>query len=193
MLQTGEVVDPLMRRMSMNNLNKGSIVVVLVVVIALLGGVLAGFVIFPLVSSDGRTAAALGASVPSSHEPVANKEAVQQPGIMYPLKERVVNLGDTNGLRYLKIEVVLEFEVPDAKGLKGEAYKKRQDDFIREMSSRRPIMDDIVTMILAGKTSASLSTVEGKEQLREELKNKLAEATGEHKLINVYLTQFIIQ
>lgn len=123
----------------------------------------------------------------------AGKEEDLGPGMMYLMKERVINLADPGTFRYIKCEVVLEFDMPEARNLKGEAYKKRQEEFSQELASRRPKLDDILTMTLGSKTAASLSTSEGKEQLREELKAKMAEAAGEHKLVNVYFTQFIIQ
>lgn len=177
----------------MKNVSKSHIIIVLVVAIALLGGTLAGFFVLPMLSPTGGAATAYGASARPSPEAAHPKEAISEPGVMYQMKERVVTLGDAGALHYLKIEIVLEFDVPDAKGLKGEAYKKRQEELVKEMASRRPIMDDLITTILAGKTSTSLANVEGKEKLREELKIKLGEVVGEHKLLNVYFTQFIIQ
>lgn len=177
----------------MKHLSKGNIIVILIAAVALLGGTLAGFFVLPVISPTGGAATAFGAGVRSTPEPVPTKEATPSPGMMYPMKERIVTLGDQDALHYLKIELVLEFDVPDAKGLKGDAYKKRQDDFIKEMANRLPIMDDTITTVLAAKTSTGLSSVQGKEQLRQELKTKLGEAAGQYKLLNVYFTQFIIQ
>ncbi|MDA8187411.1 MAG: flagellar basal body-associated FliL family protein [Dehalococcoidales bacterium] len=168
----------------MKKLFSGKMVIVLVAIVALLGGASAGLFILPQFSP---------AAARSTSEPAHAKESAPEPGMMFPLKERVVNLADPGAYHYLKIEIILEFEDPDAKGLKGEAYKKRQDEFAKEMTSRRPIMDDIVTTTLAGKTSAALSSAEGKEKLREELKTKLGQVAGEHKLLNVYFTQLLIQ
>jgi flagellar protein FliL len=117
-----------------------------------------------------------------------------QPGMMYDLSERVFNLGDPGGMRYAKIQIVIEFERPKAAvGLKGEALKKAEETFAVDMSGRRPMMDDILTTVIGNKTSVELSTPEGKEKLRQELMTQLADVSGEDELLSVYFTQFIIQ
>ena len=151
------------------------------------------FFVLPLLSGADGIAGALATDSHSASQEKPIGEKSHEPGMMYAMKERVVNLGNASGLHYLKLELVLEFDVPGASGLKGEAYKKAQDEFAKEMASRRPIMDDIVTTVLAGQTVASLSNLEGKEALREELRNRFSQVTGEHKLMNVYFIQFIIQ
>jgi len=161
--------------------------IMVLVVVALAAGAAVGFLVLPMVST-GNAANATGGARPSE---TAKSEANHEPGMMYPIKERVVNLADPG--RYLKIEIALEFELAEAKELKGEAYKKKQDEFAKEMTSRRPIIDDIITTVLADKTSSNLLVPEGKNKLREELKDKIGEVGGEHELLNVYFTQFIIQ
>lgn len=177
----------------MKRLRSGKLIIVLVVALALLGGVATYLFGLPLIVPSGSLASTLGANGSPSPSATSTREATLEPGMMYAMKERIVNLADSTGFHYLKIELVLEFELPDVKGLKGEAYKKRQDEFVKEMASRRPIMEDIVTTILAGKTSLALSSAEGKEKLREELTDRLGHVSGEHRLLNVYFTQFIIQ
>ncbi len=143
-----------------------------------------------VVSADAHSP--VGGS-PTREPEHGSKDATPEPGLMYPLKERIVNLADTGGFHYLKTAVVLEFDLPDARNLKGEAYKKRQEEFGKDLSSRQPKLDDILTTILGTRTAALLNTAEGKEKLREELKTRFAEVVREHKLVNVYFTQFIIQ
>ena len=112
---------------------------------------------------------------------------------MYSMKERIVNLADQGGFHYLKSAVVLEFDLPDARNLKAEAYKKRQETFASELGSIQPKLDDILTTTLGSKAAAVLNTPAGKESLRQELKAEFSEVVGEFKLVNVYFTQFIIQ
>ncbi|MCL5961053.1 MAG: flagellar basal body-associated FliL family protein [Chloroflexi bacterium] len=164
-----------------------------IAVIAILGGAAAAFFYMPALSS----AIGLGSVQGAGEHPVADtqyaKEKSPEPGMMYPMKERVINLADPGGFRYIKIQIVLEYDLPEARGLAGDAYKKHQDELIKSMASRSPILDDVVTTVLAGKTAASLASAEGKEKLREELKSKLGEVAKDPKLQNAYFTEFIIQ
>ncbi|MCL5025288.1 MAG: flagellar basal body-associated FliL family protein [Chloroflexi bacterium] len=171
----------------------GKMIIVIVLVVALLGGGVGGLYLIQRFSLLGGTASAQEAGTPSAAESGQAKAASPGPGMMLPMKERVINLADSGGFQYVKIELALEFDLPDARNLKGDAYKKRQDEFIKEMASRRPVMEDIITMSLSSKTSDMLIKAEGKQQLRDELKSKLSGVVGEHKLTNVYFTQFIIQ
>jgi flagellar FliL protein len=138
------------------------------------------------VSAFGFGTGAASQKTPASPTPAG-------PGIMYQMDDRIVNLIDASGLRYLKIGLTLEFDLPDARGLTGDAYKARQDQLAKDIASRLPIMDDAVTTILASKSWTSISSPGGKESLREELRAKLGDITGDYKLVNVYFTQFVIQ
>lgn len=116
-------------------------------------------------------------------------------GLMYSTKERVVNLADTGGFRYLKTEIVLELELPakEAENLKGEAYKKRQEELAKEMAPLAPVIDDAITTVLTTKRSTELLTEAGKAALRDELRERLGPIFHEHPLKGIYLAQFIIQ
>ena len=115
---------------------------------------------------------------------------------MYVTSERVVNLADRGTMRYLKAQVVLEFAPSGDQGkgtLDPEAYKKKQEELRKELAGRAPIIEDQITTTLSSKSSAELLTADGKARLKQELREKLGEAAGEKKLLNVYLTQLIIQ
>lgn len=125
--------------------------------------------------------------------------AVENPansvGVMYPLKERVVNLADPGILRYLKISVVLEFEPRDRSfyQLKGEARSKREAEIVKELGYRHPILADLLTSILTSKTSAQLMSPDGKERLKQEILEQVNRVTGEDRVIAVHFTDFIVQ
>jgi len=176
----------------MGRLKSKLVLVIVIAIVALGAGVVTGPVLLsalPLVDKAGGFASA-EANPPQA---ASAREPAPEPGLMYPMQERVISIGESAGLHYVKIGIVLEFDVPDARGLKGEAYKKRQDEFIKEMANRLPIMEDIVTSVLGTKTPASLSSEDGRESLRDEIKTRIGGVTGERKLLNVYFTQFIIQ
>jgi flagellar FliL protein len=157
--------------------------------------VLPRFISAPLQITVGVAGASgmAGEPFPPSSTPTPEGRPV---GLMYTTKERVVNLADAGGYRYLKIQVVLEFALPEkeAKSLKGAAYTKKQEEFTNEMSARRgPIIEDIIGTVTGSKTAAAISTTEGKDNLKQELIKRLNEVTGEDHVTNVYFTQFLVQ
>ena len=56
-----------------------------------------------------------------------------------------------------------------------------------------PKVRDAVIRILSSKSSADILTAEGKEKLREEIKNSVNESLGAEDVTQVYFTEFIIQ
>lgn len=177
----------------MKKLFRGKMMILLIVMVAFGGGGGGAIFVLPKLTHSNPLASVLGSSSNPSPEATPTEPAGHKQGMMYAMADRVVNLGDAGGYRYLKIGLTLEFEMPGGKELKGEAYTKSQTTFAAEIAPIRPVMDDIVTTVLASKTSADLSSVDGKERLRQELKSKFEDVTGEQKLLSVYFTQFIIQ
>ncbi len=126
--------------------------------------------------------------------------------VMYPTKERVVNLADRDTPRFLKVQVTLEFidrgmkEPP-----KGEAVKAQQEHFAADMSGYTAIIEDTMTMVLSSKTATQLLDPQGKDILKKELMDRLnkslfpetpldAAPDREHeRVVAVYFPTFIIQ
>lgn len=121
----------------------------------------------------------------------------QQPerGIPVSLGERVVNLADPGGFRYLKAEVVVELAVEgvDPEKLSPEELKHEQEALSAEFQPWQPQIQDVLTMVLTSKTVADVSTPEGKEALKQELKDRLQPLFHDHEIKAVYLAQFVIQ
>ena len=122
--------------------------------------------------------------------------------IMEPMRERIVNLADSNSMRYLKTTLVLEMVDFDSKETpKGEEYTKRQAEMKKEMAGSLPLIDDEVTSILTAKTSAELMTPDGKAKLRDEIKARINKAfervfhdpKERPEVLSVYFSDFIIQ
>ncbi|HLH25554.1 MAG TPA: flagellar basal body-associated FliL family protein [Chloroflexota bacterium] len=116
-------------------------------------------------------------------------------GIGYVTKERVVNLADPGAMRYLKTTVVIELASSAKKGPapKGEEYKKAQDELAKELKGKAAIVDDTINTLLGSKTSAELTRPDGREHLKDELKERLQEPLDEYKILAIYFTDFIIQ
>ena len=127
-------------------------------------------------------------------------------GVMYPLDPKVVNLADPGGLRYLQAGIVLEFhptvkeyyqakmssEPAAAHG--GESETAELTDPLKEaIDTIRPVIDDMVTTVLSSKTFSEISTIEGKQALKQELIARLNAALGYQGVINIYFTEFVVQ
>lgn len=115
-------------------------------------------------------------------------------GPIYTMKERILNLRGGDSLRYLKVCVALEFESKENLGhLKPEEYKKKQDELNLAIAPKVPLLNDAITTIVTTKDANELSTLEGKERLREELKEKFNTFMAEPKVARVYFTEFVMQ
>jgi len=123
---------------------------------------------------------------PLAHDPI---------GVMYPTRERIVNLADTGILRYLKTTIVLEvFDPENPNGhAKGEEHKKGKEELPKDLRAKSPVIEDKITAILSAKTASELMTTEGKQRLKEEIKSELNKALHEERILAVYFTDFIIQ
>ncbi|MEZ4520597.1 MAG: flagellar basal body-associated FliL family protein [Thermomicrobiales bacterium] len=167
-----------------------------------------GMVAVPVVTIAGTIAALLyvvpmvtGQSVlsggASANAPVVETVVVEMPekGITYSAGERVVNLADAGGFRYLKTEIVLEIIVEDANPdeLRGEALAAAREELKMEIEPLEPEIQDVITLLLSSKNVAEVSTPEGKSGLKAELLDALGEVIGEERLLDLYFTQFVIQ
>ena len=94
----------------------------------------------------------------------------------YKMEPFLVNLADPGRLRYLKVTLHVETNQ------KGEEFQKRL-----------PQSRDSVLTLLSSKKSRDLMTSEGKNDLREEIKEKMNQLLVESKVRNIYFTEFVIQ
>lgn len=117
-------------------------------------------------------------------------------GFMLPTRERIVNLADQGTMRYLKTTIVLELLDPAGKltvPKTGEEYKKKQEELAKELKGPLTVIDDQITLVLTAKASSELMSPEGKQRLRDELRERLQKSLHEFRIANVYFTDFIIQ
>ena len=140
-------------------------------------------------------------------------------GDTYEVKDKIVNLADPGGRRYLRFSVAIEFApVEETKAaVRGAGYqqvsytpgedagyqpatageKDTQKAFETRIKKYIPAIEDIVTVVLSSKTSAEVLSTDGKEQARKEILdrlNRLLQGTDppEH-VTNVYFTDFVVQ
>src|SRR5919199_218446 len=132
---------------------------------------------------------------PAAEARAALEKAKPPVTVMFPTKERIVNLTDKSATRYLKVQATLEFldhklkEAP-----KGAAVKAQQEEFAADIEPHQAIIDDTLNTILSSKTSQDLFKPNGKEALKSELKEAINHALHDREeVVNVYFTTFIIQ
>jgi len=117
------------------------------------------------------------------------------PGIMYNLDTMVVNLAEPGGLRYLQTTIVLEFWplIENYYGLTPEERTLAEDTFKGKIDTLRPMIDDAIMTILSSKKYNDISSIDGKQALKQEIINAMNGILGYQGVTNVYFTDFLVQ
>jgi flagellar basal body-associated protein FliL len=153
-----------------------------------------------LVLGAGVAASIVLGILPVPFGPLAEARALAEKAkpsvtVMYPTKERIVNLADKSASKYLKVSLTLEFidsKVKDPP--KGAAVIAQQTEFAAEMSPYSAVIDDALVTTLSSRASVDLLKPDGKELLKSDLISTVNRALhDEEKVVNVYFTSFIIQ
>jgi flagellar protein FliL len=119
-----------------------------------------------------------GSDEGSSRSTHIGGEAITEVGLMFPLDTFTVNLLSESGRRYLKVEMNLEIE---------------GEELSPELETKKPIFRDIIIRILSSKSLEEISTIKGKEKLKEQIVNDLNMRLKDGKVKNVYFTDFVVQ
>jgi flagellar protein FliL len=134
--------------------------------------------------------------------------------VEYAVTDRIVNLADPGGRRYLKVSMVLQVAVTKSAGAGGHASGGSSIQLIgwtgdddataatgggseapkpAELPNKAQVHDAITT-VLTSKRSDEITTTDGRERLREELKNKINTVMPkDQQVAKVFFTDFIIQ
>ena len=97
-------------------------------------------------------------------------------GKMIPMETFYVNLAGNRGNRLLKVNMELEVE---------------SEKVIEEIDKRKPQIRDIIIIILSSKTFKDLASKQGKEGLRDEIKDAVNSFLTKGKIKHVHFTEFI--
>jgi flagellar protein FliL len=97
-------------------------------------------------------------------------------GKLVPLETFLVNLSGAHGRKILKINMELEVS-------NGEVQE--------EIDKIKPKIRDYIIIIVSSKSFAEISTKEGKDSLREEIKNQLNLFLTKGQINKVFFTEFI--
>lgn len=153
------------------------IVVVALLVLLLVGGGAAAF--FLLGGSDEEAMPQSQTKSASADKKKTRKSTDSLViGPMYPMAQFVVNLLSESGNRFLK--VALDLELNDAK-------------LQPEMDHKKSMIRDIVIRTFSSKTFEEISTLKGKDKLKEEVLDKINENLSDGYVKNIYFTDFVVQ
>ncbi len=104
------------------------------------------------------------------------KEHPEFIGKLVPLETFLINLAGSRGQKLAKIN--MEFEL-------------NNDEVQKEIDKLKPKIRDIIIIILSSKTYAQVSNKEGKDALREEIRDQVNLFLTKGQINRVYFTEFI--
>lgn len=150
---------------------------------------------YPLYTIPNQVSAATEEPDKGESEPVDLSHLPPGQGLMVDTGSKIVNLIDPTGRKYLRVGVVLEFAPTDAKyfEMKEEEKNAYIATFNSEMESRLPVINDILITLFASQTFEKVYTAEGKEHLRQQIKELINQQIPEYHVIYVYFTEFVVQ
>jgi flagellar FliL protein len=125
----------------------------------------------------------LVAYVMFTDEPPVGKEAQASHGpsknvVNMPLEPFLVNLADKESRRYLKLKIELEVN---------------NEESAKELEKSTPRLRDALILLLSSKTYLDLASYQGKQQLKQEIKQKVTALPGGNKISDVFFTEFVAQ
>jgi len=104
-----------------------------------------------------------------------------QLGRMEKMGSFLVNLSDTEETHYLRSVIELEQNYGSA------------PEFGNEIGNRKSQLRDIIIATLSSKLAAQMHTPEGKEALKQELKERINSVLSKGQIARVYFTEFAVQ
>lgn len=104
------------------------------------------------------------------------KESPEFIGKLIPLETFLVNLAGSRGQKLAKINMELEVS---------------NDEVQKEIEKLKPKIRDIIIITLSSKSYAEVSTKEGKDVLREEIRDQVNLFLTKGQINRVYFTEFI--
>lgn len=100
-------------------------------------------------------------------------------GKVVPLETFIVNLANSKGRKVAKVNMEIELKDADGKNVADEIEKRKAQ------------VRDIIIILLSSKTYEEVSSREGKDNLRNEIKDTINSFLTKGKITNVFFTEFI--
>jgi len=156
------------------------ILIVVLLIVLLVGGGLAAFF---LLGSDDEAVAAAQPQQSSKHTSTKRKASKRSSdyltiGPMYPMSQFVVNLLSESGGKYLKVALDIELD---------------SEELSAEMDKKKSLIRDIIIRALSSKTFEEISTMKGKDRLKNEIVNSINEVLADGQINNIFFTDFVVQ
>lgn len=156
------------------------IIVIILLVLLLVGG---GAVAYFLLSGSDEvamadTAPAQSKSMQNTRKRTKRSTDYLTVGPMYPMSQFIVNLLSENGSRFLKTTVNLEMDKPELSA---------------ELDKKKPLIRDIIIRTLSSKTFEEVSTIKGKDRLKDEIVSKINNVLADGQIKNIFFTNFVVQ
>jgi hypothetical protein len=163
--------------------------------------------------------AAAPAKAGTKPAPVVPKELVPSFGPTYVISNRVVNLADPGGGRFLRFSAALEFadtsegatekhgavagnqlavyqpelDAPEYREV-AEGKEDPAKAFLARIKKYTPAIEDAVVTTLSSRTAAELAKTDGREGAKKEIAIRVQRLLGSaERITNVYFTEFVIQ
>ncbi len=164
---------------------KGGLVKIIIIVVAVLVLAIGGFLAYTILfsgSKDNATEEVVPQADPvvaATAAPVQSSVA-SEAGIMYDLSTFIVNLSDPSGTKYLRVAITAE--IPP-----------KNEKLQLEIDQKLPKIKDAIITVLSSKTFEEINNQEGKKSLKREIARRINALLAQGRLMDVYITDFIIQ
>jgi flagellar FliL protein len=161
------------------SINVGQLILILVVtVVSNVAGAGMTWYLLGRPVAHAEASVAEGAAAPEEEDDIA---AMLQRGAVVPLEPFVVNLADPDAARYLRIKISLMVD-----------DKEKVAEVIENQALQLKVRDTIL-QTLTRKTSQDLINDEGKNKLRQEIRDQVEPFFRDPNLMDVMFTGFVIQ
>jgi flagellar basal body-associated protein FliL len=171
------------------------------------------FFVMPMMKGKAAPAptATAAAGADDSADPAATpkpkrKKHPTEPGLMYPLSERVLNLAasPSGGTHFARIQLTLEFERPAVgPGSKPPVAKAGAADAkstavvlepgLESVTARKAQIDDAIVRVVGSKTFEMMTTDDGREALKQEIMDAISDIVPSPDISAVYINNLIVQ
>jgi flagellar FliL protein len=153
------------------------ILIVVLLVVLLIGGGLAAF--FLMGSSDQPASQQNTQTAPAKRKGSSKRSTdYLTVGPMYPMDQFIVNLLSEGGSKYLKVSLDIELSVPELSA---------------EMDLKKAVVRDIIIRVMSSKTFEEVSTMKGKDRLKDEIVGKINDILTDGQVKNIFFTDFVVQ
>lgn len=135
-------------------------------------------------------------AAPAEQRPLTQEEIATAPRPTIELEEMVLNLVASPGREsFVRIEIALEFADPDHAyvRLSPSQVRNKNEAFAENLDPQMHRVRDTVHSVIGSTRAADVSTPQGREELKEELRTSLNEQLHDYTVEQVYFITFITQ